>query len=122
MQIFGQILRWAVRLLRQTLRIFLRPLAIVCLLIASVALASDMTKTATSSGVRLTPVEDHWRALAPQSLANAQGFIQRSTHKLVWSAAVSPLLQVPTWVFFGAVGLLAVLVTRRRREVNIYVN
>jgi hypothetical protein len=121
-QIFGQLLSLIGRLFRQALRLFLRPFAVICLLIATVALASDMTKTTTTSGLRMTPVSEHWRSLAPQSLANTQAFIQRTTHKLVWTTAISPLLQVPTWLFFGAAGALAAVATRRRREVNIYAN
>jgi hypothetical protein len=121
-QFIGHIIGWIARFFRQALRLFLRPLAVICLLIASIALASDLTKTTTSSGLRMTPAAEHWRSLAPQSLANTQAFVQRTTHKLVWTAAVSPVLHVPTWLFFGVAGVLAAVITRRRREVNIYAN
>jgi hypothetical protein len=123
-----QIVNNVVRFFRRILRILLRPVAVLCLLIATIALASDMTKSSSAPaasgefGLRLTPIAEHWRALAPQSLAALQATVQRTSHKLVWTGVIAPTLQVPTWILFGATGLLAAFATRKRREVNIYSN
>jgi hypothetical protein len=102
----------------------LRPFAVICLLIAALALASDMSRTSNGgvSGIARTPVAAHWKMIAPQSLANAQVAIQRMSHPLVWTGVVAPVLQLPTWLLFGGLGAGAALISRRRREVNVFVN
>lgn len=102
----------------------LRPFAVVCLLVATLALASDLTRTSGGGGigVAMTPVAVHWKSLAPQSLANVQASVQRLSHPLVWSAALLPALQTPSWLLFGAIGTLAAITSRRRRVVNVYAN
>jgi hypothetical protein len=117
-----QLIGFLVRLLRRLKLVILRPFAVLCLLIASVALASDVTRTAGGSGIGLTPVATHWKALSPQSLANAQAAVQRTTHKVVWTGVIAPVLQVPSWILFGSLGACAAIMSRRRREVNIYAN
>jgi hypothetical protein len=117
-----QIVNNMVRFFRRVLRIILRPVAVLCLLVATVAFASDITKSSSTLGWHLTPIADHWRALSPQSLTTLQATVQRTTHKLVWTGMIAPALLVPTCIFFGATGCLAAFATRRRREVNIYSN
>jgi hypothetical protein len=110
------------RLFRRLKLVILRPIAVVCLLIASLALASDITRTAGGSGLGLTPVATHWKALSPQSMASAQASVQRTTHRVVWSGFIAPVLQIPSWILFGSLGACAAIMSRRRREVNIYAN
>jgi hypothetical protein len=112
------------RVMRRISVAILRPLAVVCLLVATLALASDMTRTSGAGGlgIAMTPVAVHWKSLSPQSLANVQASVQRASHPLVWSAAIAPLLQTPSWLLFGVLGVAAAVTSRRRRVVNVYAN
>lgn len=112
------------RIVRRVSVAILRPFAFVCLLVATLALASDLTRTSGSGGigVAMTPFAVHWKSLAPQSLANVQASVQRLSHPLVWTAVISPVLQTPSWLLFGAIGTLAAITSRRRRVVNVYAN
>jgi hypothetical protein len=112
------------RALRRVSVAILRPFAVICLLVATLALAADLTRASGAGGLGLamTPVAAHWKSLSPQSLASVQASVQRTTHPLVWSAVISPLLQSPSWIVFGILGIIAAIASRRRRVVNVYAN
>jgi hypothetical protein len=124
MRLFRTLFAVTGRMLRRLSVAILRPFAVICLLVATLALASDLTRTSGSGGMGLamTPVGVHWKSLSPQTLANAQASVQRTTHPLVWSAAIAPLLQTPSWLLFGGIGIVTAFASRRRRVVNVYAN
>lgn len=102
--------------------VLLRVLAGALLLIAALALVSDVTRSLNSHASVVTSVATHWRAISPQSLANAQGAVKGHLHPLVWDPLIWRLLLLPTWFLFGALGGLVALLGRRRRRVNIFIN
>jgi hypothetical protein len=100
----------------------MRFLASVLLLTAVLALVYDGTRTLAAERLVLTSAGEQWGKLFPTSLKNAQGFVQRTTHPLVWDTTVRPLLTVPTWALLGGLGFLIGYVGRRRRRVNVFAN
>ncbi len=101
----------------------LRGLAGVCLIIAAVALASDMG-TATMGGqkqIEPTSVVRHWQTFAASSLEQTRSFLNKRTRPWVWEAFSTPL-RLPTFVFFTLLGLALGYLGRRRQRVNIFVN
>ena len=101
----------------------LRFLASVFLLMAAVVLVADMTvaRPGTSSGL-LTSLGQHWQTLAPQGMAAAQKGMQAGALKHVWGYLIRPLLAMPSWLLFLAIGLAFAYVGRRRRKVNVFIN
>lgn len=101
----------------------LRFLASLFLLIAVVALVSDVTR-ATGAGATFeaTSIAQQWAALAPGSLQSAKAMVSRATHPLVWDTLVAPLINTPAFVLFGALALLSGIAGRRRERLNIFVN
>jgi hypothetical protein len=101
----------------------LRFLASVFLLMAAVVLVADMTlaRPGTAGGL-LTSLGQHWQALAPQGMAAAQKSMQAGALKHVWGYAIRPLLVMPSWLLFLAIGLMFAYVGRRRRKVNVFIN
>jgi hypothetical protein len=101
----------------------LRFLASVFLLLAAVVLVADLTlaRPGTAGGL-LTSLGQHWQALAPQGMAAAQKGMQAGAMKYAWAYAIRPLLVMPSWLLFLAVGLMFAYVGRRRRKVNVFIN
>lgn len=90
------------------------------LLVAILAVVTDVTRSSAAHAVVVTSLLDHWRALAPQGLAAAQASARRVP--LLWDAVIRPPLLVPAWGLFGVLGLLFAWLGRRRSKVNIFAN
>ncbi len=88
------------------------------LLLALIALAFDVTR---STGFVMTPMIESWGRVAATSLTSAQAAVTKATHPLVWEL-MRKLLALPTWAFFGGIGMLLAYLGRRRKFVNIYAN
>lgn len=110
------------RLILAVLLPAMRWLAIPLLMLALVALVTDGTRILNGAGMAFTSTLEHWSRLAPQSLANAKGALQKSTHPLVWDQGVQRALGLPAFALFGLAGGLLAYGGRRRRRVNIFAN
>jgi hypothetical protein len=102
--------------------IILRGLAWVFLLIATIALVNDITRSSFSGSVTLTSTLVHWKSFFPQSLAAFITFVQKSVHPLVWDPLVVRVLILPAWITFGALGIVCGLLGRKKRRINIFAN
>ena len=102
--------------------VLLRLFAGAFLLLASLALISDVTRSLNTRTTAVTSVAAHWRALSPQSLASAQTLVKTRAHPLVWDPVIWRILLLPAWFLFGALGLGLALLGRRRRRANIFIN
>jgi hypothetical protein len=102
----------------------LRFLAGVLLLIAVIAAIYDGTRLFESKAgeITMTSLGEHWSKVAPVSLKNAQAAVRRYSHPLLWDALIQRLLQLPTWLVFGTLGLLVGYLGRRRRRINVFAN
>lgn len=100
-----------------------RAMAGVCLIIAAVALASDMgpTSLARQQSFEPTAVITHWQEIAPASLEGVHTFLMKRTRPWIWDAFSAPL-RLPSFVFFAALCLLFGYLGRHRQRVNIFAN
>src|SRR5680860_144813 len=96
----------------------LRVLGVWSLLAAMVALTVDGTQSlATSDGQWIvTPLGAHRFKLHAASLSISQAAIERHVAPWLWDPVILTLLQIPTWVFFGVLGLLLYWIGRRRKQ------
>ena len=104
--------------------VFLRILGVWFLLGAMIALTIDGTKSLASGEGQwvLTPLGEHWFNLHAASLNTLQAAIERNVSPILWDPVVVSLLQVPTWVFFGVLGLLMYWLGRHRHHLDVYNN
>ncbi len=102
----------------------LRFLASLLLLVAAVALISDLTRlqVGATHGFEPTTIAKQWQDMAPASLQAAKATVSRATHPLVWTWGVSKLINAPLFVLFGLLGIVIGWLGRRRRTIEIYVN
>lgn len=102
--------------------VILRALAWVILLVALIALVSDVTRATTGGPFIMTSALTHWKTMAPQSLATVAGFTQRWLHPMLWDPALLRVLLLPTWLLLGALALLLGVLGRKKRRINIFAN
>lgn len=102
----------------------LRALGVWSLLVAMVALTIDGTQSLASGEGQwiVTPLGEHWFKLHAASLNTAQAAVERHVAPWLWDPVILSILQVPTWVFFGVLGLLLYWLGQRRRGVDVYEN
>jgi hypothetical protein len=101
----------------------LRFLAFLFLVFAIIALVSDLTpRTGVTRPALFTSVSQQWNDMAPSSMATAQKLVRNGAHPIVWDVLFRPLLALPTWLFFAAIGGTFGYLGRRRRRVQIFTN
>ncbi len=101
----------------------LRFISSLLLLIAVIALVADATRPIIGAGpFTPTPLGKHIGDFAPATLQAAKASISRATAPWVWESVVANLLRVPTFVLFGALGVIAGYAGRHRRRVNVFIN
>ena len=102
--------------------VLFRFVAWVLLLVAMIALVSDLTRAANGLPFTVTSTLGYWKSVSPQSLAATATAIQRSVHPLLWDPVCVRLLGLPIWLLIGGFGLLMAVLGRKKRRVNIYAN
>lgn len=102
----------------------LRTLGVWSLLVAMVALTIDGTQSLASGEGQwiITPLGEHWFKLHAASLNMAQAAVERHVVPWLWDPVILSVLQVPTWVFFGVLGLMLYWLGQRRRSLDVYEN
>lgn len=101
----------------------LRFLAFVFILIATIAFVADATPAFDGFGpYKPTLLVEHWAGLAPKSVAAAEAAVSKATHPMVWKYTIGPLINLPTYFLFGALGVLAALTGQRREKLDVFIN
>lgn len=105
------------------LRRLSRVLGVWSLLIAMLTLVVDATKTLGGGGaIIVTPLAAEWQRLFPNSFNAAQQAIDMRFGAGFWQHSIVPILQGPTWLFFGVLGILLYWLGQKRRELEIFTN
>ncbi|MEJ8570840.1 hypothetical protein [Microbaculum marinum] len=86
---------------------------------ALVALVVDGAKTIAAGSIVTTPLGALWFSVSPESLRAAQAGVEGSVHPFLWDPVIVALLQAPTFVVLGLLGVLLMLAGRRKREVRL---
>lgn len=95
----------------------MRPLRVLGWLLlagAAVALIPDIFRSISAGTIDTQPIGALWYALSPGSLIRAQAWVQAYIDPAVWNRGIFPLLTMPAWVPTGFLGVVFLLVTRRR--------
>lgn len=101
----------------------LRFLSTLCLLIAVIALVSDLTPMLAGAGsFSLASIETHWKDVAPATFESMVTSVSGGRQSGVWVYAINPLLSLPTAIVFSLLSAAAGYFGRRRTRVKIYAN
>ncbi|GLK67132.1 hypothetical protein [Hansschlegelia plantiphila] len=96
------------------IRFLLRLIGFLILAGGFVALVIDGTRSIASGGISLTSAQTSWSAASPETLDKARAFVANSLP--AGEAGLSALLAQPTFAVLGIVGILLMLLGRRRRR------
>jgi hypothetical protein len=108
---------------RAGVRTAMRVLAYPLLLLAAVALITDVTRTASGdAGLVVTSLAEHWRAIAPATFDAARAAVTRRVGTWMWDPMIFSVLRLPGWLALGGLGLALSYAGRRRRTVNVFAN
>ena len=86
-----------------------RVLGVWCLLAAAVILIIDGTKSISTGTWVATRLGQHWYNLDPASLNVSQAAVERYVHPVLWDPVIISILQTPSWIVFGILGVLLYL-------------
>ena len=76
------------------------------LALAVITAVLDVTRTIADSTMVITPLGKEWYEFSPNSLNNAQAFIQRQVHPFLWDPVIINILLAPSWVVFAVLSAI----------------
>ena len=101
----------------------LRIFGVGLLLLAMVAAVIDATKSLAGGGAWVvTPMGQQWQALSPETLRDAKAAIETKVSTFIWDPIMTTILDAPTWVVFGILGVLLYWLGQKRKPVEVFIN
>jgi hypothetical protein len=102
------------------IRSLLRFIGLLVLAVAFVALIRDGTRTIAGNTVAVTKLGKDWYDIHPNSLLLLQPAIERHVAEWLWNPVTQTILEQPTWLVFGVIGALLVLLGRKKKPLIGY--
>jgi hypothetical protein len=103
------------------IRFLFRTLGLLCLAAAFLLLVYDGTKSIAANHLYFTSVRTLWDLLNAASLARLKPLILPYAGGYLWDPVMLTILAAPAWSLFGAVGILLMLLGRRKKPLIGYV-
>ena len=103
------------------IRSFIRLLGLLCLAATFIFLVYDGTKSIADNMFYFTNVEDMWNRVyskGPQDLMKPT--IERYFGDWFWDPVMVKLLTAPAWVISGALGIILIVLGRKKRPLIGY--
>ena len=98
------------------IRFLLRFVGIWLLAGGFVALVLDGVRSIASSEIVMTPLGVAWLAISEDSLMHVQELVNAKLPAGSWDLVMAPLLQAPLFAVLAALGLLLMLIGRRKEK------
>ncbi len=102
------------------IRFFFRFLGLICLAAAFLLVIYDGTKSIAGNSLALTSVRALWQLISAGSLAKLQPLLRSYAGGLLWDPLMLSLLAAPSWSVLGLVGILLLLLGRKRKPLIGY--
>lgn len=102
--------------------LLLRILGVWLLLLAMVAAVIDATKSLAGGAWVFTPLGQQWSALNPDSLTAARTWVETHAGTFMWDPMITEILNAPTWVVFGILGVVLFWLGRKRTPAEVFIN
>ena len=100
------------------IRSILRSLGLILLAAAFVAFIYDGAKSIADSTIYITKFSQTWADVHQESLRAAQAAVEKNVTWL-WTVLL-PVLEQPTWLVLGTIGMLLILLGRRKKPLIGY--
>jgi hypothetical protein len=95
------------------IRFFTRAIGLLLLAVGFVFFVYDGTKSIAGNAIFYTSLSDTWNSVNATSLAQLEPLIERFAGNWGWEQFSRWILSSPTFVIFGVIGSLMVLIGRK---------
>lgn len=102
------------------IRSFFRLVGLLLLALGFVFAVNDGTRSIADQEIKFTRLEQTWVDFHQASLAALKPAVDASSPDWVWDSLFAPLLRQPTFAVLGVLGLVLLLLFRRRRPLIGY--
>jgi hypothetical protein len=102
------------------IRSLLRLFGVIILAAGFVLLMYDGAKSIADSRIYIYKLGQLWTDIHVGSLQSAQAKVQASLPSVVWDPVITTLLDQPSWLVFGIVGTVLILLGRKRKPLIGY--
>jgi hypothetical protein len=102
------------------IRGLLRLLGVVFLAAAFILLMYDGAKSIADSRIYIYKLGQLWTDIHVSSLQSAQAKVQGSLPSVVWDPLITTILDQPSWLIFGVIGTVLILLGRKRKPLIGY--
>ena len=102
------------------IRFFFRLIGLLCLAAAFVLVIYDGTKSIAGNNIYITSVRALWDLINAGSLANLKPVIVPYANGMLWDPVMLTFLTAPSWAVLGFLGIIFVLLGRRKKPLIGY--
>lgn len=102
------------------IRFLFRFTGLICLAAAFILVIYDGTKSIAANGLYLTSVRTLWELINAGSLARLQPMIEPYAGGILWDPAMLAVLAAPSWALLGGLGILLMMLGRRKKPLIGY--
>ncbi len=102
------------------IRSLFRFIGVIFLAAAFILLMYDGAKSIADSRIYIYKLGQLWTDVHAASMQAAQSKVQASLPAPIWDPLITTLLGQPSWLVFGIIGVLFILLGRRRKPLIGY--
>lgn len=102
------------------IRGFLRFIGLIILAAAFIFLIYDGTKSIADQSFFITRSADVWSSLHQSSLIALQPWVETNIAPWAWNPGVVTVINQPAWLILGLIGIVLILLGRRKRPLIGY--
>jgi hypothetical protein len=103
------------------IRFIFRSLGLICLAGAFILVIYDGTKSIAGDRFYVTSVRALWDLINAGSLANLKPLIQPYAHGMLWDPAMLTFLAAPSWAVLAFLGVIFILLGKKKKPLIGYV-
>jgi hypothetical protein len=103
------------------IRFLFRFVGVLCLAAAFILVIYDGTKSIAGNNLFFTSVRALWELINAGSLAQLKPLIQPYANGVLWDPLMLALLAAPSWSVFGILGIIFILLGRKKKPLIGYV-
>lgn len=102
------------------IRALLRLIGVVFLAAAFILVTYDGARSIADSRIYLYKLGQLWTDIHAASLQSAQVRVQDSLPAAAWNPVITTVLDQPSWLVFGVIGTVLILLGRKRKPLIGY--
>ncbi|MCF8476039.1 MAG: hypothetical protein K9G60_03355 [Pseudolabrys sp.] len=102
------------------IRFLFRFIGLFCLAAAFILVIYDGTKSIAGNQLYLTSVSALWQLINAGNLTTLQSFLSPYASGFLWDPVAVSVLAAPAWALLGILGILLILMGRRKKPLIGY--